>query len=433
MEITKPNNNWAIKLKNVSKTFYIPEDKKESIKSLFVAMFNQGRTKSFRALKNIDLEIERGEFIGIVGKNGSGKSTLLKIIAGIYNPDRGGKVYVNGKIMPFLELGVGFNPEFSGRQNVFLNGTILGMSRKYIKSKYQQIVEFAELEEFMEMPVKNYSSGMVVRLAFAIAIQSDADIYILDEILAVGDSGFQKKSLAVIKNLKAQGKTVLYVSHGMGSIQELCDRAILIDEHEIKAIGNPEKVSYEYEELFRRELTTEVQVKDTDGNDDELASNINPEQMIKYNLGGRKAEIVSYELFNAKHERALSFQPGEEVTFKFKAKFKIDIDGNIVLGVMIRDNLTYPLFGIHSTSTQYPLDLANVKNGDIYEFSVTTPLLVNQGSYYVSFYLTTSSMNGLEYEDLHSLINYEQIDVITAHNRWGRVYNNPQYTAHKVS
>ncbi len=248
----EPQHNLAIEVKDLSKTFHIVEDRKETLKALVSAFFKQGRTRSFKALDDINFNVRKGEFVGVIGRNGSGKSTLLKIIAGIYNPDPKSKVVVHGRLVPFLELGVGFNADLSGKENIYLNGTILGMTKKFLDQKFDEIVEFAELQEFIETPVKNYSSGMQVRLAFAVAIQTDADIFILDEVLAVGDAGFQQKSMAKIKELKTKGKTVLFVSHSMHLVKTICDRAILIDNHMIKADGNPETVTKIYEKMFNQ-------------------------------------------------------------------------------------------------------------------------------------------------------------------------------------
>lgn len=239
----------SIKIKNLTKTFYIPENRKESLRALFTSFFNQGRTKKFKALDNINLEIYSGQFVGILGRNGSGKSTLLKIIAGIYEGDKGSKVDYLGKLVPFLELGVGFNPELSGRENIYLNGTILGMSLKYLTSKMDEIISFSEIGQFIDMPVKNYSSGMMVRLAFSIAIQSDANVYLLDEVLSVGDASFQIKSAKVIREMKSKGKTILYVSHSMGAVKQYCDRVVVLEKGEIYFDGSVEDGIRAYEKL----------------------------------------------------------------------------------------------------------------------------------------------------------------------------------------
>jgi len=189
--------------------------------------------------------VNSGEFLGIVGRNGSGKSTLLKLIAGIYKPSRG-NVRVHGRIAPFLELGVGFQPELSARENIIVNGTLLGLTRKQIKEKFNEIVKFAEIENFLDLKIKNYSSGMKARLAFAIAKEADADIYLCDEVLAVGDESFQRKCLEVFELWKKAGKTIILVSHNASQIEKLCSRAMLLDGGIVAMEGSPVQVIAEY-------------------------------------------------------------------------------------------------------------------------------------------------------------------------------------------
>jgi ABC-2 type transport system ATP-binding protein len=238
-----------IKLKDIKKTFFLPHQRHDSLVEFLsnpLRIFKPSG-EEFTVLEDIDLEIYRGEFLGIMGRNGSGKSTLLKILAGIYAPTEG-KVEVNGKIVPFLELGVGFNRELSGRENVFLNGIILGMPREFLKEKYDEIVAFSELEKFMDMPLKNYSSGMQVRLAFSIAIMADADIYVLDEVLAVGDTAFQKKCFDIFRSYKERGKTIILVTHAAPSVREFCDRAVFLKDGLLQVKGSPEEVIEAYEQ-----------------------------------------------------------------------------------------------------------------------------------------------------------------------------------------
>ena len=204
--------------------------------------------QTFLKVKGISFDVHKGEFIGIVGRNGSGKSTLLKILAQIYYPETG-SVTVNGTLVPFIELGVGFNPELTGRENVYLNGALLGFSRKEMDDMYQEIVQFAELEQFMDAKLKNYSSGMQVRLAFSIAIRARGDILILDEVLAVGDAEFQQKCNDYFASLKG-GQTVILVTHDMYNVRKFCDRAILIEDGQIQAEGSPEVVAKAYENLW---------------------------------------------------------------------------------------------------------------------------------------------------------------------------------------
>lgn len=219
--------NSVIEVKDLVKTFEIPHEKRDTFKSWFVNPFRKIKKEKFNALNGISFDIKEGEFVGIIGRNGSGKSTLLKLLAQIYEPTSG-SIKINGEVIPFLELGVGFNPELSGRENIFLNGTILGMSKKSLWKKYDEIVEFSEIGQFIDLPIKNYSSGMVIRLAFSIAIQARAEIYLMDEVLAVGDGAFQKKSLNKMEELLNSGATILFVSHTMASIEKYCKRVIYL-------------------------------------------------------------------------------------------------------------------------------------------------------------------------------------------------------------
>lgn len=226
-----------IEVKNLSKVFEIPHERRNTLKSYFLNPFKKNEKERFYALKSLDFKVNKGDFIGIVGRNGSGKSTLLKILAGIFEPTKG-KVEVNGTLVPFLELGVGFNPELTGRENIYLNGIILGMTKKYVESKFEQIVDFAEFRDFIDLQVKNYSSGMVIRLAFAIAMEARADIYLLDEILSVGDAAFQKKSLEKMLGLLSDGATGILVTHNIEDVKRYCNRVIMIQKGEVVYDGD---------------------------------------------------------------------------------------------------------------------------------------------------------------------------------------------------
>lgn len=238
-----------IVVNHLSKSFKLPTERSWGLKQ---AIFNQlkgikGYTKQ-EVLKNISFTVKEGEFLGIVGRNGSGKSTLLKILADIYVPDSG-SITVNGSIVPFIELGVGFNPELTGRENVYMNGAMLGFSNEEMDKMFDDIVQFAELAPFMDQKLKNYSSGMQVRLAFSIAIRARGDILILDEILAVGDAAFQEKCNNYFASLD-KSQTVILVTHSMENVRRFCDRAILIDQGKIIEEGNPEVVADAYLKLF---------------------------------------------------------------------------------------------------------------------------------------------------------------------------------------
>jgi len=250
------SNDIAISVNNVSKNFVLPHERIDTIKSTFVQMFGSSNreVEVQHALRNISFEVKKGEFFGIVGRNGSGKSTLLKILAGIYQPSHG-KVDVVGKLVPIIELGVGFNGELTGRENVYLNGALLGFSRKEMEGMYADIVEFAELEEFMDQKLKNCSSGMQVRLAFSLATRAQADILLVDEVLAVGDADFQRKCFDYFKKLKKAGKTVVFVTHDMSAVREYCGRAILIDDSRIEASGTAEEIASAYTRLFTHKVS----------------------------------------------------------------------------------------------------------------------------------------------------------------------------------
>ncbi len=248
--IEDANNDVAIRVSNLEKSFKLPTERAFGLKQ---AIFNRLRGikgyKKQEVLKGISFEIKKGDFIGIVGRNGSGKSTLLKMLAGIYYPENG-EILINGTLIPFIELGVGFNPELTGRENVYLNGALLGFSHKEVEDMYDDIWKFAELEQFQDQKLKNYSSGMQVRLAFSIAIRAKGDILILDEVLAVGDAAFQKKCNDYFASLKGN-QTVILVTHSMDNVTKFCNRAILIDGGKIKLDGKPERVAEAYKNLWK--------------------------------------------------------------------------------------------------------------------------------------------------------------------------------------
>lgn len=235
-----------IKIDNVTMVYKMSYDRIKSIKEYIVAMVKGGiKYEEFRVLENISFDVKKGEVVGIIGRNGAGKSTLLKIISGILTPTNG-KVTCNGNIVPMLELGSGFDHDLTGRENIFLNGAILGYSKVFLESKYDEIVEFSELGDFIDVPIRNYSSGMLMRLAFSIATVVNPEILIVDEILAVGDEAFQRKSKARMLELMSGGTTVLFVSHSLEQIREMCNRVVWIEEGNIKMFGDAESVCDAY-------------------------------------------------------------------------------------------------------------------------------------------------------------------------------------------
>lgn len=262
----------ALIIENVSKSFHLPTEQSNGIKQAVVNWTKgiKGYKKQV-VLEDISFTINKGDFFGIVGRNGSGKSTLLKLISQIYTPDSG-SITVNGKLIPFIELGVGFNPELTGRENVYLSGALLGFSTEDVDEMYDGIVEFAELEDFMDQKLKNYSSGMQVRLAFSIAIKASGDILVLDEVLAVGDEAFQRKCFAYFAQLKKDKKTVVLVTHSMESVQQFCNRAALIDKDHELTVGKPSRIAQIYRKLNNMDVKTETATKKSTAQDDVAVS-----------------------------------------------------------------------------------------------------------------------------------------------------------------
>src|SRR5215217_2035161 len=238
----------AIVVEGLTKSFRRPHEQMHTLKERVLHPFRRTTFDELAAVRDVSFEVERGEFFGIVGRNGSGKSTLLKLLAGIYAADRG-DIYMDGRVSTFIELGVGFNPDLAARDNVIINGVMLGLTPRQALERYDEVMAFAELEAFADLKLKNYSSGMQVRLAFAVMIQVDADILIVDEVLAVGDVAFQQKCFDVFNRLRDDGKTILFVTHDMSAVQRFCHRAMLLDRGEVVRIGEPDEVAATYVDL----------------------------------------------------------------------------------------------------------------------------------------------------------------------------------------
>lgn len=236
----------VIEVKNLSKTFVVPTERRNTLKDTLFNLHRRNPKKEFKVLDSINFSVKKGEFFGIIGRNGSGKSTLLKILAKIYKPDKGSVVKIDGLISPFLELGVGFNPEMTARDNVYLNAAILGLTNAEIDKRFDEIIAFAELEAFVDQKLKFFSSGMQVRLAFAVAIQADTDIILLDEVLAVGDASFQQKCLDTFRLFKSRGKTIIFVSHDLGVVRQFCNRVLYLKDGNIEVLGDPNEVVDRY-------------------------------------------------------------------------------------------------------------------------------------------------------------------------------------------
>ena len=304
----------VVEARDVRKTFRIPDHRVDTLKERVLHPLAAGDLRELRALRGISFDVHQGEFFGIVGRNGSGKSTLLKIMSSIYRAD-GGRVRIAGRLAPFIELGVGFNPELSSRENVVLNGVMMGLGRREARRRLDAVLDFAELREFADLKLKNYSSGMMVRLAFAVMVEADADIMLVDEVLAVGDASFAQKCVDVFREKRAAGRTVVLVTHDMATVQSFCDRAMLIHDGELRYLGDPEETALRYYRL-------------NFGGTDPYGRPVDPAGVPDVNV-----RVVDAWLENDVGERVENVEQGEPIG----------------LGVVFeaRQELVAPVFGFH--------------------------------------------------------------------------------------
>jgi lipopolysaccharide transport system ATP-binding protein len=366
----------ALVVRSVSKRYEIYERPIDRLKQLLLPKLGPGRPtyfKEFWALRDVSLTVERGEAIGILGRNGAGKSTLLQIIAGTLAPTEG-NVAVRGKVAALLELGSGFSPDFTGRENVRLNASLLGLSADETDAAFDQIVAFADIGDFIDQPVKTYSTGMMLRLAFAVQTAVEPELLIVDEALAVGDAKFQKKCFARLEKLRSKGTTILFVTHDTNTILQVCTKALILEAGRIHAEGDPHSVSRQYHRLLFAEVdsdqksyaqvqrdaspaptvTPETEPSATDQSNDEdstgsgdAAPSVTPpaaaSREVRY--GGREVEIVEFGLKNAQGERVAELESGEEVLFYFHARFNKTVDEPVAYGFLISNARGVEVYG----------------------------------------------------------------------------------------
>jgi ABC-2 type transport system ATP-binding protein len=353
----------AVIIKDLYKTFKLPHEQHSGIKQAAINVFNSNKGyESQKVLSNISFDIKKGDFFGIVGRNGSGKSTLLKLLAGIYAPDSG-LIQVNGTLTPFIELGVGFNPELTGRENVYLNGALLGFDHKQMQAMYSDIVEFAELDKFMDQKLKNYSSGMQVRLAFSIAIRAKSDILLLDEVLAVGDAIFQKKCFDYFKQLKREGRTVIFVSHDTGALQEYCTNGILLEKGKIIKSGRIDTIVKDYLDILNE--TEKQHVEEDDKTE---------------RRGSGEVLVESIKIGSTK-DRTKIFKDDEPITLDVIFRAQQDVD-KPVYGVTITDLTGQIVFQSNTLWRNIPVK--NLKRGESISLKLQIPNAFNTGTYLVS-------------------------------------------------
>jgi ABC-2 type transport system ATP-binding protein len=325
-----------IEVRGVSKTFRIPSHRMDSFKERLTHPLAVRDDRVLHALHDISFEVRRGEFFGIVGRNGSGKSTLLKIMASIYRADAG-RIRMAGRLAPFIELGVGFNPEMTSRENVVLNGVLMGLSRGEAQRRLDSVLDFAELRDFADLKLKNYSSGMMVRLAFAVMVEADADVMLIDEVLAVGDAAFAQKCLSVFRQRRESGRTIVLVTHDMATVQSFCDRAMLIHDSELQYLGEPDETALRYYRL------------NFGGDADEVGT---PGTLPEVN-----ARVLDTWLSNAAGERVAAVEQGAPMYFNCIVEARRELR-NPVFGFHFMDSDGARLFGFNKTLEREPDVLA---------------------------------------------------------------------------
>jgi len=392
----------AVEFQDVSKSYAIYESPGDRLKEL-VSFNRLKRHRDFWALHDVSFETRPGETFCIIGENGSGKSTLLQMVAGILQPSRGA-VTVNGRVSALLELGAGFNPEFTGRDNVYLNGSILGLSTRQIDARYREIADFAEIGEFINQPVKTYSSGMVVRLAFAVAINVDPEILLVDEALAVGDIYFRQRCMRKVHELRARGITILFVSHAVADVKAIGDRALWLDRGVVREIGDTDRVVARYLAAMVEKDSAYLLLKGAAERGQAPEPVRAPEVVesipnIDHRYGDRRAEILGIAVLDAQGDPVRLLQPSQRITVRISVRARDEVAQPIV-GFMMRNHLGVDFSGTNTARESY--DLPAMAAGDIYtvDFHLEMPEL-----YPASFSFSPAVADG-------TLLGYKMCDWI---------------------
>lgn len=385
--------------------------------------------KTFVALSNISLKIKKGDAVGIIGLNGSGKSTLLQIIAGTLQPNAG-EIRSNGKIGALLELGSGFNPEFTGKENIYLNAKILGLSKDEVDQKYNQITTFSGIGDFVNQPVRTYSSGMVVRLAFAVIAHTDPEILIIDEALAVGDARFQSKCFSFLESFKEKGKTLLFVSHDINSIARLCNSAVLLHKGKIESNGSPKNVINEYSKIIsgdkvslqgtEKQKEEEKSISEKNHHKDlrsELLSSEkeNKSSLEEFNYGGEKAEIIEFSILNKEGFESNVIPSSEifEITFTVLGK---EVVKKPIYAVTIRDTKGQQIYGQNTLFSKLPTN--DLKEGQKIKITFQLTANLGDGKYLISLGVTRFQEND-ELEVIHRRYDVEELQIINSDGSFG--------------
>ncbi len=421
-------DKYAIKVNDVTKVYALyskPVDRlKESL-----SITKKSYHKDYYALKNISFDVKEGECVGLLGTNGAGKSTILKIITGVLNPT-GGNVEINGKISALLELGAGFNPEYTGIENIYMNGTLMGFSRAEIERRMEDILDFADIGDFVHQPVKTYSSGMFVRLAFAVAINIDPEILIVDEALSVGDVFFQAKCYKKFEDFKKAGKTILLVTHSLGTVAKYCDRAIILDKGEKLAEGEPTEMIDLYKKVLVNQNKATIKkekTKNSDSNKDENTEDLWKNQIItnpkinSYGNGG--AEIIDFLLADDLENPTNQILKGYECIIKMKVKFNRQVEDPIFAITIVNLQGTE----VCGTNTMYESVNTGICNeGDIKVVEFKQKLNLAGGNYLISFGCTGYE-NG-EFVVYHRLYEMVNLQIVSSKNTVGYFDMNSKVT-----
>ena len=352
-----PDAPLAIEARDLEKTFRIPTHRVDSLKERIVRPFSSSDVRVLRALDGVSFDVRQGEFFGIVGRNGSGKSTLLKLLASIYRADAG-TIRMAGRLAPFIELGVGFNVDLTARENVVLNGVMMGLTPQEMRNRLDAVIEFAELEDFVDLKLKNYSSGMLVRLAFSVMMQADADVLLIDEVLAVGDASFQQKCSDAFHDMKEAGKTIVLVTHAMSTVESYCDRAMLISDGKIQHLGDPGEIGREY-----------------------LRLNFEGEASAQVTAGGDDLRLLDVWLETAGGERVTDIESGEEIVIGAEVELLQEAPA-VKVGFTLtnEEGIGVFQFGMNTEEDEGPL-----RNGQRISFRTRIENLLTPGRYFVHF------------------------------------------------
>lgn len=409
----------VIDVKNLSKCYHIYEKPGDRLKQ----MLFRGRKKLYRefwAVKDVSFEIKRGETVGIVGQNGSGKSTLLQLICGTLNPTSG-SIKVNGRVSALLELGSGFNQDFTGKENVYLNASILGLSKEEIDARYNEMLEFADIGDFIDQPVKTYSSGMLMRLAFSVAINVDPDILVVDEALAVGDDLFQRKCFSRLEFMKDSGVTILFVSHSASQVITLCDRAILIDKGNLLVINEPKFIVNKYHRMIYAPAESRAEIRDELLNSSQdLTADSSPKEIYDENFNpSSRVEYVSQGAFI--HDISIKNMSNTPVNFllsgnlyKYTYKVKFDVDANNVrFGMLIKTISGIELGGAVSGDKE-PNELLFVKKNTLVNVEIVFRAALNSGTYFLNAGVTARLNQELHY--LHRVLDAVSFKISSNNN-----------------